>query len=75
MSTRFIVLSTQRSGSTWVIDTLNSHPMVTCYSEVFLQDGSGKPRFGARDLEFFDDYRLSTAALDSQSSLERQLLD
>ncbi|MFK7820007.1 MAG: sulfotransferase [Planctomycetaceae bacterium] len=33
--TKFILLAKQRSGSTWVIDLLNSHPDVVGYSELF----------------------------------------
>jgi LPS sulfotransferase NodH len=29
--TPFILLATQRSGSTWVVDMLNSHPRVVCH--------------------------------------------
>jgi len=43
--TRFIVLSTQRSGSTWVVDMLNSHPHVLAYSELFMHGGEGIPQW------------------------------
>jgi LPS sulfotransferase NodH len=33
---KFIILTTQRSGSTWLTDLLNNHPHVRCYSELFL---------------------------------------
>jgi LPS sulfotransferase NodH len=33
--TKFVLLAKQRSGSTWVIDLLNSHPDVVGYSELF----------------------------------------
>ncbi len=36
MMTEFILLSTQRSGSSWVIDVLNNHPSVKTYSELFI---------------------------------------
>jgi len=47
---RFVLLSTQRSGSTWVVEMLNSHPRVAAYEEVLLP---GQPvlRFGAGDME------------------------
>ncbi|MEW6754949.1 MAG: Stf0 family sulfotransferase [Candidatus Latescibacterota bacterium] len=48
--TRFVVLTTQRAGSTWLIDTLNSHPSVVAYGELFLQDGRGTPPWGAQDV-------------------------
>jgi LPS sulfotransferase NodH len=53
----FILLSTQRSGSTWVTDMLNSHPSVTAYSELLLQGASGKPKWGgAKDVAFWNGY-------------------
>lgn len=36
MSKKFLVLSHARSGSTWLINTLNNIPGVTCYGEMFL---------------------------------------
>lgn len=53
----FVLLSTQRSGSTWVIDMLNSHPAITAYSELLLENAHGKPEWGgAKDLGFWNDY-------------------
>mgnify|MGYP006301966969 CR=1 FL=1 len=40
---RFVLLTTQRSGSSWVIDTLNSHPAVVAYSELFLRTNKESP--------------------------------
>jgi LPS sulfotransferase NodH len=49
--TRFVLLSAQRSGSTWVIDMLNSHPRVVAYSELFLRGGEDRPKWaGEKDL-------------------------
>jgi hypothetical protein len=56
MTQPFILLSTQRSGSTWVIDMLNSHPRITAYGELLLEDGRGKRYGGELDLEFFDEF-------------------
>jgi len=39
----FVLLSTQCSGSTWMIDMLNSHPKVVAYSVLFIGGGSGFP--------------------------------
>ena len=44
--TKFVVLSTQRSGSTWVVDMLNSHPRVLAQSELFMHGGEGPPEVG-----------------------------
>ena len=55
--TRFIVLSTQRSGSTWVVDMLSSHPRVVAYSELFMHGGEGTPRWGpVQDLPYWQTY-------------------
>lgn len=51
MINRFVLLSTQRSGSTWVIDMLNSHPAVKAYEELFLEDWKERPTWaGATDI-------------------------
>lgn len=42
---KFVVLSTQRSGSTWVIDTLASHEGILAYTELFLRRGRGVPEW------------------------------
>jgi LPS sulfotransferase NodH len=36
--TKFVLLTTQRSGSTFIRLWLNNHPSVQCYGEVFLRD-------------------------------------
>ena len=51
---RFVLLSTQRSGSTWVVDMLNSHPHVTCYGALFLPEGRGPQPAGAQMPYFYD---------------------
>jgi LPS sulfotransferase NodH len=35
-NTKFLVLTNNRSGSTWLMSTLNSHPQVTAQGELFL---------------------------------------
>jgi LPS sulfotransferase NodH len=53
-SVEFVLLATQRSGSTWVVDMLNSHPQIIAYSELFLEDAQGTPQWGgARDMVFW----------------------
>lgn len=44
--TRFIVLTSPRSGSTWIVDLLDSHPDITCFSEVFVHGYYGRPTDG-----------------------------
>ncbi|MEE9601656.1 MAG: hypothetical protein V3V75_00020, partial [Thermoguttaceae bacterium] len=34
--TKFVILSSQRSGSTWFVDVLNGHPDTNAYGELFL---------------------------------------
>src|SRR5688572_27130006 len=54
---RFIVLSNPRSGSTWLIDLLNSHPDVVCFSELFAHDHFGNmPHGGAQHAPTWDSY-------------------
>ena len=59
MTRPFVLLSTQRSGSTWVIDMLNSHPSIVTYGELLLEDGRGRPPFGAQDRMFLQSYGLA----------------
>ena len=55
---KFVVLTTQRSGSTWVIDMLNSHPCVVAYSELFLETSKERPVWsGAKDVLLYNAYR------------------
>ena len=55
--TNFVVLSTQRSGSTWVVDMLTSHPRVVAYSELFMHGGEGTPKWGKeKDLPYWQTY-------------------
>ena len=55
--TRFVVLSTQRSGSTWVVDMLTSHPRVVAYSELFMHGGQGTPQWGQeKDLPYWQTF-------------------
>jgi LPS sulfotransferase NodH len=55
---KFVILTTQRSGSTWVIDMLNSHPSVIAYSELFLKTSKERPVWGgAKDVLLWKAYR------------------
>lgn len=75
----FILYSTQRSGSTWVVDMLNSHPEVRAYSELFLAGGRGRPQWGgSKDLVFWETYlqqRRTEAPKAGIDSLLFQYLD
>lgn len=48
----FILLATQRTGSSWVQEMLNSHPALKVYSELFLPDARGMPMWEPSDFEF-----------------------
>ncbi len=53
----FVLLSKQRSGSTWLMELLDSHPQVRVYSELFHSVGYGRPRVGRhRDILFWKSY-------------------
>jgi LPS sulfotransferase NodH len=56
MHREFLIFSTQRSGSTWLVDLLNSHPAIRTYSELFLDSGRGSRFAGAKDCSFFNEY-------------------
>lgn len=54
---KFVLLSTQRSGSSWVIDMLNSHLNVSAYSELFLRASKEHPTWaGATDVVLWNAY-------------------
>lgn len=52
MSAAFILLATQRTGSSWVQEMLNSHAELKVYSELFLAEGRGIPLWEPNDIEF-----------------------
>lgn len=52
MAAGFILLATQRTGSTWVQEMLNSHPGVKVYNEFFLRGAKGTPQWKPNDIEF-----------------------
>ncbi|WJW75306.1 sulfotransferase domain-containing protein [Thiohalobacter sp. IOR34] len=56
--THFVTVSTQRSGSTWLTDLLNSHPDIASYTELFLRKGEGTPDWGKyKDQVYWQTYR------------------
>jgi LPS sulfotransferase NodH len=52
----FIVLATQRTGSSWVQEMLNSHPAMRVYTELFVAEASGYPMWEPSDIEFVNSY-------------------
>jgi len=74
MTSRFVLFTTQRSGSTWTIDMLNSHPAVIAYSELFLEGGEGTPTWGgAKDVVFWNTH-LARERAKSRETHARQIL-
>lgn len=52
--TIFVVLTTQRSGSSWLIDLLNDHPAVSAYAELFRVADTTVSDYGATDVPRFE---------------------
>ena len=55
--TRFVVLTSPRSGSTWFVDTLNQAPGVAAYGELFQPDRIRPFTWGARGFPSYVVYR------------------
>jgi LPS sulfotransferase NodH len=53
---RFIILATQRTGSSWVQEMLDSHPRVRVFNELFLSGARGKPIWGPDNVEFAESF-------------------
>ena len=57
---RFVLLARQRSGSTWIMDLLNSHPQLIGFSELFHSDEFGRPSIGGqREIYLWNSYRAA----------------
>lgn len=54
--TGFVVLTSPRSGSGWLIDLLNSHPAIVAHAELFHTERRTAPDYGARHLPYFEAY-------------------
>jgi LPS sulfotransferase NodH len=53
--TPFVIFTTPRTGSSWLVELLDAHPSITCYGERFYP-GRGVPREnGSTDFLRFDD--------------------
>ena len=50
----FVVLTTQRSGSSWLVDLLNDHPAVAAYAEMFRVTDTTVPDYGATDVPRYE---------------------
>jgi len=74
MPREFLIFSTQRSGSTWLVDLLNGHPAIRAYSELFLENGRGHRIAGANDCLFFNQYLESAKHTGPSGASLEQLL-
>lgn len=54
--TRFVLLSTQRTGSTWLVSLLDSHPQIRMYGELFHNTSDPLP-YGQQDFRRFAEFR------------------
>jgi LPS sulfotransferase NodH len=52
--TAFVVFTSPRTGSSWLIDLLDSHPQIAAYAELFLPGDRTAPDYGSRDLPRFE---------------------
>jgi len=53
--TPFVVLSFPRTGSTWLMDMLNSHPEVAAYGELFNVEAD-ELSYASTDMPYFENY-------------------
>jgi len=51
--TPFVVLTSPRTGSAWLVDTLNDHPAIAAYPELFLPEATGMPDYASSDVPYF----------------------
>lgn len=70
---RFVVLATQRTGSTWLVEMLNSHPLATVYSELLLDSKQPRPRWGATDRLLFRAWRTQHPGLAAEAAVAAYL--
>jgi LPS sulfotransferase NodH len=52
--TTFVILTTQRSGSSWLVDLLNDHPAVAAYAELFRVADTTVSDYGATAVPRFE---------------------
>jgi LPS sulfotransferase NodH len=58
----FALLTTQRTGSSWLTTLLDSHPEADAYGELFLAGEGTRPPWGARGIERFWSFRSAAGA-------------
>lgn len=54
--TPFVVYTSPRTGSAWLISLLDSHPQVVAYPELFLAGASGPLPYAASDMPYFSEF-------------------
>ena len=52
--TLFVVFTSPRTGSSWLIDLLDSHPRIAAYAELFLPGDQTTPDYGSLDTPRFE---------------------
>ncbi len=52
--TPFVVFMTPRSGSSWLIDLLDSHPRIAAHAQLFIVGDRAPPDYGSRDVPRFE---------------------
>jgi len=57
----FVVLTSPRSGSGWLIDMLSSHPAIVAYAELFHLERTTAPEYGASDVPYFEAHLASAS--------------
>ena len=68
--TPFLVLTFPRTGSSWLVDTLDSHPRIAAYDEL-LYGAGGAPAHARSDLSNFVDYRFRSVWVERLAVLRR----
>lgn len=64
----FVIFATQRTGSNWVMGTLDCHPAVAAYDELFLAREEGSGYWGRTDREYFAPYLARKGKRQSKAS-------
>ena len=56
-ATPFVILTAPRTGSSWLVDSLNNHPQVAAHGELFVPEARElESAYGSHDLPYFDTY-------------------
>jgi LPS sulfotransferase NodH len=71
----FVVLTLARTGSSWLVDLLNSHPQVVAYGELFALHGREEngEKYGRQDFPYFESYVRERRRLRTRLRLVAQI--